>query len=141
MKSRRVALALLSAVVLSGCGLNSRQEAELRAMQNDHVAVTEKSVGTAAALGILPGCGSFYTRQWGLGIVDLLLWPFSILWDPIAGYSEAKMINYDVSRENVKGLKKKAITELDRQLEDKKITQETYTLEVRKIEKKYEYAD
>ena len=132
------ALALV-VVVCSGCGLNSRQEAELRAMQSDNVAVREKSEGTAAALGILPGCGAFYTRQWGVGIVDLLLWPFSVLWDPIAGYEEAKAINYDVSRENVKRLRKQEQTVLDQQLEDKKISQEEYTLQSRKLEKKYTY--
>ena len=137
---KRLAVGVLGILFgCSGCGMNSRQEAELRAMESDHVAVTEKSPGTGAALGILPGCGSFYTRQWGLGIVDLLLWPFSVLWDPIAGYEEAKAINYDVSRDNVKRLKKKDMDELDRQLEDKKITQEEYTLASRKIEKKYTY--
>ena len=131
-------LVLLS-MACAGCGLNSKQDAELRAMQNDRVAVQEKSTGTAAAQGILPGWGFFYTRQWGIGIVDLLTWPFSVLWDPISGYNEAKVINYDASRDNVKRMKKKEITELDKQLEDKKITQEAYTLEVRKVEKKYDY--
>ena len=123
-----------------GCdGLNSRQEAELRSMESDNVAVREKSPGGAAAFGILPGCGSFYTRQWGMGIVDLLTWPFSILWDPISGYNGAKEINYDVSRENVKRLKKKDMEALDQQLADKKITMEEYTLQSRKIDKKYTY--
>ena len=73
--------------------------------------------------------------------MDLLLWPYSILWDPIAGYNEANVINYDVSRENVKRLKKKELEELDHKLEDKKITQEEYTLQTRKVEKKYDYGD
>ena len=137
-----LALGLLGAGMgCAGCdGLNSRQEAEYRSMKSDNVAVTEKSPGTGAALGILPGCGSFYTRQWGLGIVDLLLWPFSVLWDPIAGYNGAQEINYDTSRENVKRLKKKEMEELDRQLADKKISTEEYTLQARKIEKKYDYS-
>ena len=61
--------------------------------------------------------------------------------DPIAGYSEAKVINYDVSREYVKRRHKKDLTALDQQLEDKKITQEQYTLESRKLDKKYDYTD
>ncbi len=128
------------ALTCAGCdGLNSRQESELRAMESDNVAVREKSPGTGAALGILPGCGSCYTRQWGMGVVDLLLWPLSVLWDPISGYNGAKEINYDVSRENVKRLKKQEMETLDQQLADKKISSEEYTLQSRKIDKKYSY--
>lgn len=140
MRRLLTCFALLSPWMLSGCGLNSRQEAELRAMEGAHVAVEEKKSGTAAALGILPGFGAFYTRQWGVGIVDLLLWPFSVLWDPIVGYEEAKAINYDASRENVNRLRKKEMEELERQLQDKRISQEEYILQSRKIEKKYDYS-
>ena len=140
MNIRTMLGVLVATLFCTGCdGLNSRQEAELRAMESDNVAVKEKSPGTGAALGILPGCGSFYTRQWGMGIVDLITWPFSILWDPISGYNGAKELNYDVSRENVKKLKKKEMEDLDQKLEGKKISAEEYALQARKIDKKYTY--
>jgi hypothetical protein len=45
-----------------------------------------KNPATAVVLGLLPGGGSFYTGEIGLGIADLLLWPFSAIWDiPLAG--------------------------------------------------------
>ncbi len=125
---------------VTGCaGLNSTQRAEYSAMKAERVDVQEKNPGTAAVLGILPGGGSFYTRQWGLGIVDLLLWPFSILWDPIAGYNEAEMINYTASRDQVRRIVKKEIAELDALLDEKKISQEEYNTRRRAIEKKNDF--
>ena len=57
-------------------------------------AVKEKSPGVGVALGFLPGGGSFYTRRYGLGALNLLTWPLSILWDPINGYNGSQTINY-----------------------------------------------
>ena len=49
--------------------------------------VKDKSTGLALGLGVLPGGGSFYTGNPLLGVVDLVLWPFSILWDgPVAAF-------------------------------------------------------
>ena len=36
--------------------------------------------GTAAALNVLPGFGDAYNEEWGAFAVNLLLWPFSIVW-------------------------------------------------------------
>ena len=55
--------------------------------------IRRKNPATATVLGLLPGGGSFYTGEIGLGIADLLLWPFSPIWDmPLAG-KKAKEIN------------------------------------------------
>ncbi len=59
----------------------------------EHVKV--KNPATAAILGLLPGGGSFYTGEIGLGIADLLLWPFSPIWDAPLAYSRAKEINME----------------------------------------------
>ena len=134
----RNALWVLTAAALigaTGChSLNTVQESDYQAMKASGVAVEEKSPGTAAALGVLPGCGSFYTRQYGMGVVDLLLWPYSILWDPIIAYNEAKMINYSVSRSHAKKLKSQQLADLDRQLEEKQISQEEFVHQRRSIE-------
>ena len=84
-------------VVTTGCanGLNSVQKAELDAYEARGMAVQEKSPGAGAALGLLPGGGSFYGREYGFGVANLLLWPLSILWDPISGYDAARAINDD----------------------------------------------
>jgi hypothetical protein len=80
---RKVLLALLAAWAggaATGCGhLSTAQMADYKQMQASGLAVQEKSPGAAAALGVLPGGGSFYTRQYGMGVVDLLLWPYSVL--------------------------------------------------------------
>ena len=90
-------------VITTGCanGLNSVQKAELDAYEARGMAIQEKSPGAGAALGLLPGGGSFYGREYGFGVANLLLWPLSILWDPISGYDAARAINYNVTKAHV----------------------------------------
>jgi hypothetical protein len=57
--------------------------------------VTVKDPATAAALGLLPGGGSFYTGHFALGVVDLLTWPFSSIWDIPLSYSRADRKNQE----------------------------------------------
>lgn len=139
MRNRLLGLILVAASAIStGCtSLNSFQRSEYAAMKAQGVAVEEKKPKVAAVLGVLPGGGSFYTRQWGMGVVDLLLWPWSIVWDPFVGYSGAESINYDVSRGHVKHLKAQEMAELDRKLEDKKVTQAEYIELRRSVETRY----
>ncbi|QEY65295.1 hypothetical protein FXN65_25760 [Metapseudomonas lalkuanensis] len=134
---------LLAAIVISlgtGCatGLNSAQKAELDHYEARGLAVVEKNPGTGAALGLLPGGGSFYGREYGFGVVNLLFWPLSILWDPISGYDASRAINYQATKAHVDKLKEKEIQALDDQLGAKQIDLAQYTLEKRKIEKKFD---
>jgi len=78
---------VLSIVLFTGCTrLNSYQVLEYKDMDMSGELVIEDDPTAAAFLGILPGGGSFYTGNIGIGIVNLLLWPYSILWDPINGF-------------------------------------------------------
>ena len=141
-KNLKVCAILCMSIVMfsSGCAtLNSRQKSELQAMKASDLHVEEKSPGTATALGFLPGGGSFYTHQWGIGILDLLLWPFSILWDPIIGYEGALVINYDESKFNAKRHMKKEIDVLDEKIGRKGISDEEYRRERKKIEERYSF--
>jgi len=57
-------------------------------------AVPAKDMRIAAGVSLLPGGGSFYTENYGLGVFDLLFWPISIVWDmPIALAKANKMKN------------------------------------------------
>ena len=76
-----IALCFLAIAVLStGCAkdLTANQHREYAVFKAEATLVEVKSPTTAALLGILPGCGSFYVREPGYGIVNLLLWPISI---------------------------------------------------------------
>lgn len=131
---------VVAGVALAGAGCTSltpAQRAQFEAMKADGVAVQERSPTVGAVLGILPGGGSFYTRQWGLGVVDLLVWPYSVLWDPFAGYAGAQVINYEASRVNARRLKADQLEELDRQLEGYQITQDDYIRRRRGIEARF----
>lgn len=118
-------------------GLNSQQKTELRQYEARGQAVQEKNPGTGAALGLLPGGGSFYGREYGLGVVNLLFWPLSILWDPVSGYDAAESINYHATKANVAKLQDKEVTALDDRLAAGELDLAAYTLEKRKVEKKY----
>lgn len=141
MKTHRLALALGLATLCSACasGINSQQKAELQYYEAQGQAVDEKSPGTAAALGLLPGGGSFYGREYGWGVVNLLTWPLSILWDPVSGHNAAESINYQATRAHVKSLRQKDIETLDDRLKAGEIDLTQYTLEKRQVEKKYAY--
>lgn len=134
-------MAAMFIVLTTGCasGLNSVQESELAGYKANNLAVQEKSPGAGAALGLLPGGGSFYGRSYGYGVVNLLLWPISILWDPVSGYNAAESINYQATKAHVAGLKRHAMDDLDSRLAADQIDLKQYTLERRKVDEKYSY--
>jgi hypothetical protein len=131
------AAALLASTAGCASGLNSVQESELAAYRANHLDVQEKSPGLAAGLGLLPGGGSFYGRAYGWGVVNLLLWPVSILWDPVSGYDAAESINYQASKAHVASLKRRDMDRLDSKLSSNEIDLKAYTLEKRKVEDMY----
>lgn len=129
---------LLFLLVLSGCSsLNTIQESDYLKMKAEGVLVEEKNPTLAACLGFLPGCGSFYTGNYVLGAVDLVTWPVSILWDPIAGYNQARVLNYQSSQACIQRLKKREFSELDAARDEGRVTQVEYNQSKRAIESKY----
>ncbi|MFT6030675.1 MAG: hypothetical protein ACI8O8_002421 [Oleiphilaceae bacterium] len=123
--------------MLSGCvlGLNSMQKREYAAMKLDNVMIEEKN----PSLGLLPGFGSFYARKPGYGILNLLLWPASILWDPISGHQGSEAINYELTKHYLKKQQESAIAALDDKLMTKELDSSEYVQEKNKIEQKYSY--
>src|ERR1022692_915926 len=102
-KMHQTIIVLLAVVTFSGCAtmLTSEQKREYHDYQAKGLVVQEKSPGAGAALGILPGGGSFYARAYGWGVVNLLMWPISILWDPVSGYEGSVTINYYATKASV----------------------------------------
>lgn len=141
MYIKRLAVAASFITLCSGCasGLNSYQKAELMHFEARGQAVQEKDPGLGAALGILPGGGSFYGREYGLGVVNLLFWPLSILWDPVSGYDAAQSINYQATKAHLHNQQEREMNELDERLQTGQIDTAQYTLEKRKVDKKYRY--
>jgi hypothetical protein len=135
-------IATVSTVVLmTGCasGLNSLQEREYQAFEHDGVLIEEKSTSTGIALGFLPGGGSFYAGEPALGVLNLLLWPASILWDPISGKNGAMTANYDITKHHLKSEKKKELSALEEKLSLGHIDSKQYIVAQGKINSKYEY--
>ncbi len=85
----------------------------------------------------MPGGGSFYTEHYGLGIVNLLFWPLSILWDPISGANGAESINYYATKHKADVDKRNKLVMLERELEDGKIDNNKFIRERREIEDFY----
>ncbi len=126
-------------ILITGCasGLNSMQRQELLGYESKGLAIEEKSTATATALGLLPGGGSFYTRNYGLGVLNLLVWPYSVLWDPISGFNGAQEINYHATLANCSKLKNSEMSDLDTLLMAKQIDVTEYTIKKHTIENKY----
>ncbi|VVO41611.1 hypothetical protein [Pseudomonas fluorescens] len=139
------ALRNLTAAVLialtTGCatGLDPYQEAELANYRANNLAVQEKSTALAAGLGLLPGVGSFYGRAYGYGVANLLLWPFSMIWDPISGHHAAEFINYQATKAHITKLKRREVLMLDNKLDANEIDLNQYAREKQKVEEKYSY--
>jgi hypothetical protein len=141
MDIKRLALATGFIALCSGCatGLNSHQKAELKHFEARGQAVKEKEPGLGAALGILPGGGSFYGREYGFGVVNLLFWPISILWDPVSGYDAAQAINYQATKAHLYKQQEREMSDLDEKLQTGQLDITQYTLEKRKVDQKYRY--
>lgn len=141
MGTLKVSVLFLAIAMSAGCatGLNSFQEQEYSAMKAANVIVEEKNPTSAALLGILPGGGSFYARQPGFGILNLLFWPLSIFWDPIGGYDGAKVINYNVTKHKLKKDMQRDIAAIDDKHAVGQLNAVSYLIEKRKIEENYNF--
>lgn len=135
---RPALIGVLLCLVAGGCSsLNTIQESDYMKMQAEGVLVEEKNPTLAACLGFLPGCGSFYTGNYVLGAVDFFTWPVSILWDPIAGYNQARVMNYNSSQACTQRIKKRELGELEAARDNGRVTQVEYNQTKRAIESKY----
>lgn len=140
MNKKGLIVVLTSVTLLAGCasGISGRQKIELETYEARGLAVNEKSPGAAAALGILPGGGSFYGREYALGVVNLIFWPFSICWDPVSGHNAATRINYIETKNHVTALKNKETNELNQKMLNGLIDDYTYRMELANISQKYD---
>ncbi len=139
MRSIKLAAIALLVVLASGCatGLNPAQEREYRAMEANNLLIKEKDPTVGAMLGLLPGFGSFYAREPAYGVLNLIFYPFSILWDPISGYQGSKAINYDLSKQEVSKKMAAETSALDLKLAAGSIKNAEYLAEKQKIQQKY----
>ncbi len=139
MNRSSITLLIALACLVTGCvtPLNSRQKSEYESLAARGLLVEEKDPKLAAVLGVLPGGGSFYTGEIGLGIVNFVVWPYSILWDPISGADAAKKINFYATVAEMEANRDREFKQLDRQLEDGDLTQAIYLKKKREIEDKY----
>ncbi|MFT6332341.1 MAG: hypothetical protein ACJAW3_000675 [Lentimonas sp.] len=121
-------------------GLNKNQQRKLTAAKYEYPEMyeEEKSVGLGVALGFLPGGGSFYTRNYGTGVASFLLWPLSVLWDPINGANGASEINYYSTTSNIKREKNKDLKKLKSKYASEEISDKVFHIKKMEIEHKYD---
>lgn len=136
---RLVVSVLITVAALSACAtpLTSTQKREYQSYEAKGLVVREKNPGAGAALGILPGGGSFYARSYGWGVVNLLMWPVSVLWDPVSGYEGSLAINYFETKTVVEANMRKDLSKLDDQLVTGRVTKEEYVQQKRALESQY----
>ena len=129
------------ALVSCGSHVNSNQLRQMKIIKESRPEsyVEVKDPGIAFWFGILPGGGSFYTEQYGYGVLNLLSWPLSILWDPLNGQGGANDLNYEQTMIKIKKDKAKLISELDDLLDSKKISSDDYFRRSKKIEREFTF--
>jgi hypothetical protein len=127
--------------VFASCAshINSNQDRQLSIIKQSspEFYVEEKNPTTAMWLGLLPGGGSFYTRQYGYGAVNLLTWPLSVLWDPFNGEGGAKDLNYELTMMKIKKSKQEEMSKLEDEYMRKRINSEEFYLKSKRLETKY----
>lgn len=138
---KKISIVAALSYFLTGCatGLNPSEKIEYRTMESKGIAVTEKSPATGAWLGILPGGGSFYAEEPGFGVLNLLLWPVSIFWDPVSGYEGSEKINYQVSKVQIIKIKQEQSKKINRELQDGVISSVEAKRQLEDLEDKYSY--
>jgi hypothetical protein len=97
-------LIIATSLYFSGCTTLSRTEQttlhELESYGVNPTKIKAKQPAVAGALNILPGAGNFYLAigtdehpQWTYGFLNLLTWPFSIVWGVPEAAIDASTIN------------------------------------------------
>jgi len=95
---------IIAILLLTGCATLSRSDRatlnELRSYGIPQAEVQLKHPALAGALNILPGFGNFYlaigtteSDQWLFGFLNLLTWPFSVIWGVPQAVIDANTIN------------------------------------------------
>jgi len=108
-------------------------------MEKDGVLIEEKNPTTGIWLGFLPGGGAFYGREPIVGVVDLLLWPLSILWDPAVGHETSKTVNYNLTVSSLQKAEQNELAELENKRDLEQISKVEYVTQKREVEQKYNY--
>lgn len=129
----------LCVAIFTGCAtpLQTMQKMELRGYQAKGLEVKEKDPAVGAVLGILPGGGSFYTRNYGVGVCNFLLWPLSVLWDPVSGYQGSESINYYATKMTLSKQMRKELSAIEDEMTAGTIDHAGYIRKKREIETKY----
>ncbi|MDR1457416.1 MAG: hypothetical protein LBI47_00990 [Puniceicoccales bacterium] len=136
---KKAIIGLMSLIFLSACASapSSIQKRELEVYKQQGLMVEKKNPTIGIMLGFLPGGGSFYVHEYGCGIIDLLLWPLSTLWDPVSGANGVNSMNYTATKTYVNQLKQKELDELQKRLHLSEIDIKQYLIEKDNIERKY----
>ena len=93
-----IALATTSCISMTPSQRNKLRELESYGISQEEQSI--KSPALAGALNLLPGIGNFYlasgtgeSSQWAFGFLNLLTWPYSILWGIPEAAIDASTIN------------------------------------------------
>jgi hypothetical protein len=133
---KKVFCLMMLASMVSCTSLNSYQKSELKEWQAGDLEVQEKNPSTAAGLNVILGIGDFYNGNIGLGVVNLLTWPASILWAPIGGSTGAEEVNYYATKRQVdifEKNKKTTQSNVEEAFLLKKITEQERAIAINKI--------
>ncbi|MEB0221354.1 hypothetical protein [Pseudomonas sp. AB12(2023)] len=136
----KIVASLLVLSSLQGCTtpLAQGQKQELSIYEEKGLVVHDKNVAAAAALGVIPGAGYFYTGHYVLGVTTIPLWVFlGPLWMPFDTAAAAESRNYYATKIQVERSKAADLMALDQKLENKQLTYEQHLREQRVVEAKY----
>ena len=136
---RKTVLALLAATTLPGCAtmLTSEHSREYQNYQAKGLAVAgEESYGRRLPWNSARRRFLLRPRIW-LGCLQSLVWPLSVLWDPVSGYEGSETINYYATKASVDAKVRKELGNLDDQMTVGVVNKEQYVQQKHAIESRY----
>ena len=104
MNRRTIFAVCVVALATTSCvSMTPSERANLRELKGYGISENEQSIknpGLAGVLNILPGFGNFYlavgsgeSSQWAIGFLNLLVWPYSVVWGIPEAAIDATTIN------------------------------------------------
>lgn len=126
--------------MITGCTtrMHPGQLKEYRLMEKEKVLIEEKSPVLGGFLGMV-GLASFYSDEPGHGFVGLISWPYSMMWEIKNGTDGARIINYNVTKHNLRNIKKTELKQIGNQLLNNEINTSEYLELKEKLDEKYDY--
>lgn len=149
-KKFKIFIAIIISSMLNGCAGNNKfaSDTEFSKLEDEQLLTYEimedkgyitktKSPNLALGLSFLPAVGSIYSGNYKSSFLDILFYPYTLLFMPYLNYNHTQYEAYYRSKQDLRAKALRSYKKLDYLFEKKIITEEQYKLYKSNIIGKY----